>query len=93
MQLSKSTRGHYTVSYDSASHWSVLTQMWGSAWPRVLPYCVLNVIVMLVLTLLDKRYSKALKIKISAQGHTVRTFFSVSLSLQPFAKTSLLIRM
>ena len=75
MHLSKSTRSHYTVSYNSASHWGVLTQVWGSAWPRVLPYCVLNVLVMIVLTLLDERYSKALKIRISAQGHTVCSFF------------------
>lgn len=74
MQLTKSTRNHYTVSYDSASHLSVLTQRWGSAWPRVLPYCVLNVIVMIALTFLDQRYSKSLKIEISAQGHNVCCF-------------------
>eukprot|EP00547_Thalassionema_nitzschioides_P001606 CAMPEP_0194210332 /NCGR_PEP_ID=MMETSP0156-20130528/8162_1 /TAXON_ID=33649 /ORGANISM="Thalassionema nitzschioides, Strain L26-B" /LENGTH=340 /DNA_ID=CAMNT_0038937661 /DNA_START=51 /DNA_END=1070 /DNA_ORIENTATION=- len=35
----------YTVTYDSTSHWGVIFQSWGSIWPKVLPYCVLNVIV------------------------------------------------
>ena len=30
------------ASYDSRSHTNVLCQMHGSAWPKVLPYCLLN---------------------------------------------------
>ena len=30
------------VSYNSDSHTNVLCQVYGSAWPKVLPYCLLN---------------------------------------------------
>ena len=33
----------YSVDYYSKSHWQILTQMYGSAWPKVLPFCLLNV--------------------------------------------------
>lgn len=32
------------VAYDDRNHCSVLFQMHGSVWPRVLPYCIVNVI-------------------------------------------------
>lgn len=32
------------VSYESRSHQSVLCQMYGSAWPNVLPFCLLNML-------------------------------------------------
>mmetsp|Transcript_38761 Transcript_38761/g.44273 ORF Transcript_38761/g.44273 Transcript_38761/m.44273 type:complete len:371 (-) Transcript_38761:87-1199(-) len=35
----------YTVTYDSASHLKVITQMTGSVWPKVLPYCIINSII------------------------------------------------
>ena len=31
------------LNYDDDSHWKVLTQSYGSVWPRVLPYCLANV--------------------------------------------------
>mmetsp|Transcript_13648 Transcript_13648/g.20783 ORF Transcript_13648/g.20783 Transcript_13648/m.20783 type:complete len:354 (+) Transcript_13648:67-1128(+) len=34
----------FTVTYDSSSHYGVIFQMWGSIWPKVLPYCMLNVV-------------------------------------------------
>jgi predicted membrane chloride channel (bestrophin family) len=32
------------LTWDDRSHWRVLTQAAGSVWPRVLPYCLLNVV-------------------------------------------------
>ena len=28
----------YAVLYDSSDHWSILTQRWGSLWPKVRLY-------------------------------------------------------
>lgn len=63
----KSQPRAYTVLYNSESHWSVLTQMQGSSWPRVLPYCILNCLIMLALTYFHAEGVDALKI--SDQGH------------------------
>lgn len=67
-------RTAYTVSYNSENHWSVLTQMYGSQWPRVLPYCIANVILMIVLQIIDQK-NKYLQhyIEVSSQGHTFIT--------------------
>lgn len=62
----------YTVSYNSSSHWSVITQMWGSQWPKVLPYCLFNVALMVLLMVLDRRYGYKV-VEISNQGHTFVT--------------------
>lgn len=32
------------MMWDDSSHWTVLTQLYGSVWPRVFPYCVANVV-------------------------------------------------
>lgn len=40
---------YYTVTYDARSHCSVLVQMWGSDWPRVIPYAAFNVCLMALL--------------------------------------------
>lgn len=40
---SPSTMHAFTVTYNSENHFQVLLQMWGSIWPRVMPYCFLNV--------------------------------------------------
>ena len=61
----------YTVLYNSESHWSVLTQIKGSAWPRVLPYCIFNMVLMLGLTY--GQISGIDALKISDQGHTFVT--------------------
>ena len=42
----------YSVTYDSESHVAVLTQRVGSVWPRVLPYCIFNVIFMVALRMM-----------------------------------------
>lgn len=57
----------YTVTYDSSSEIGVLFQMWGSVWPKALPYCLLNLaIAVLVQYLYDKR---GLDMSISGTSH------------------------
>jgi len=59
----------YMVSYDSANHCGVVFQMWGSVWPKVLPYCIFNVLVMMGLGYLKEVKASNLKMQTSAQGH------------------------
>jgi predicted membrane chloride channel (bestrophin family) len=59
---------HYSVLYDAEDHWSVLTQMYGSLWPRVLPYCIANVTVMIMARVIKEKFWPG--IEISSQGHT-----------------------
>jgi len=67
-------RTSYTVSYDSENHWGVLTQMHGSQWPRVLPYCLFNVALMIFLEVTDSKEVNWQKyIEISTQGHSFIT--------------------
>lgn len=67
----KSQPRAYTVLYNSENHFSVLTQMHGSSWPRVFPYCVINCAIMLALTYF--RSDGLDWLKISDQGHTFVT--------------------
>ena len=87
----KSQPRAYTVLYDSESHWGVLTQMNGSSWPRVFPYCLLNVLLMLGLTYI-KDWDGIDAIKISDQGHTfvtmVMSFLLVSRVTMALARYS-----
>jgi len=57
----------YTVTYNSKSQWSVLTQRWGSLWPSVLPFCLANTALMAVLQLL---MINGIDLNISETGHT-----------------------
>ena len=97
-------RHGYTVTYESSSHWKVMTQMWGSVWPKVrsnernrfhvwvakaslqivgivfdslvspphysqvLPYCLLNVLIMGIIEWFDVKDSIALAV--SDKGHS-----------------------
>lgn len=36
------------MSYDDRNHWAVLTQLYGSVWPHVLPFCIVNMILTLL---------------------------------------------
>ena len=56
----------YTVVYDSENHWSILTQRLGSAWPEVMPFCILNVMFVIALYLIDP---KGEKYSLSMEGH------------------------
>jgi hypothetical protein len=45
--------------------------MWGSIWPQVFPYCIINVCFMIALTMVDRRLNKDHNnIEVSTQGHT-----------------------
>ena len=67
-------RSAYTVTYNSGNHWSVLTQMHGSQWPHVLPYCLLNMGLMILLEVSDHRKLTWRKyIEVSTQGHSFIT--------------------
>jgi predicted membrane chloride channel (bestrophin family) len=57
----------YTVTYNSACQWSVLTQQWGSHWPRLLPYCLLNTSLMCILQV---ALAHGIDLNISEVGHT-----------------------
>jgi len=70
--MRKQTNGAnaYTVSYHSDNHWSVITQTWGSITPKVLPYCVFNVLLMITLTSLNGRYFAQNYLAMSPESHT-----------------------
>lgn len=42
------------MSYDQSSHITVLLRMYGSVWPKVLPYCLANVLWTLIIYVLSK---------------------------------------
>ena len=69
----KNYKTSYTVSYDSSNHFSVLTQVWGSKWLSVLPFCLFNVLVMITLITLRDSSGQKYSIEISTQGHSFVT--------------------
>jgi len=67
-ELENKERHGYTVLYDSASHSLVLGQMMGSMWPKVFPYCVVNVLITLAVGYIDsksKNESSRINIRLS----------------------------
>jgi len=68
MTRDQSDRAGYTVTYNSSNHFSVLFQRWGSVWPKVLPYCIVNVSIMALLQYLHS--FKSIDIAISDKGHS-----------------------
>lgn len=61
----------YTVIYDSDNHWSILTQCLGSAWPDVFPFCVFNVLLVILLYTIDPKGETYF---LSGAGHTFIKF-------------------
>jgi len=41
-----------TVRYDTGRHWSVVVQKFGSMYSRVLPFCLINLVVTCVILIL-----------------------------------------
>lgn len=73
----KFKQGEYTVNYESRNHFSVMFQMHGSVWPKVLPYCLANVAATLFFQWYF--YPQFMKpedswIHITGNGHAVSTF-------------------
>jgi hypothetical protein len=63
----------YSVAYHSESHIGVMTQMHGSLWPKVLPYCLINVVLSGTLQFL-KNYD-IVDLSITDKGHSLMTMF------------------
>jgi hypothetical protein len=63
----------YSVGYQSDNHIGVMTQMHGSLWPKVLPYCLINVALSATIQLL-KGYG-IVDLSITFQGHSLMTMF------------------
>uniref|UniRef100_A0A7S4T542 Bestrophin homolog n=1 Tax=Ditylum brightwellii TaxID=49249 RepID=A0A7S4T542_9STRA len=55
------------VSFDSSSHISVLFQLNGSVWPKVLPYCLFNSLLSAIIVWL--KFEKGIDITIKGEGH------------------------
>ena len=68
MGSDKSKKHGYTVSYNSESHFEVITQSWGSVWPLVFPYCLFNTLLSVLLDWL--KFRKGIDLGISSQGHS-----------------------
>jgi len=58
----------HAVSYDTENHVKILTQLHGSVWPRVLPYCCCNIIITSVIYYL--RHHRDVDLTCSDRGHT-----------------------
>jgi predicted membrane chloride channel (bestrophin family) len=61
----------FTVTYHSENHCQVLGQCWGSVWPRVLPYCLLNVAISMVLQYFQGR--NGFDFRVTDKGHSFLT--------------------
>ena len=62
------TNPHGPLRYDSGNHLNVVFRCLGSTWPKVLPYCIANVILMIGLS--QFAFVKAMNLGISGQAHT-----------------------
>lgn len=56
------------VTYCTSNHLSVMTQIYGSVWPRVLPICLSNTIFCALIWVLDRRYDN-IDFSIDPSGH------------------------
>jgi predicted membrane chloride channel (bestrophin family) len=60
--LTTNTNMERRVKFDATDHLRTITQLHGSVWPSVLPFCALNCFNLLIVALLKKYYIPALKI-------------------------------
>lgn len=56
------------VTYCTSDHLSVMTQLYGSVWPRVFPFCLANTIFCACLWIVDRRYD-SIDFSIDPSGH------------------------
>jgi len=56
------------VTYDTENHFAVLTQMHGSVWPRVIPYCICNVLITALIYYL--KFHRNIDLTFSDKGHS-----------------------
>jgi predicted membrane chloride channel (bestrophin family) len=59
---------NYSV-YDSSNHWAVMTQLkLGSIWPKVIKYCIANVVNTVFVVMMQRHYG--IDLSFSDRGHT-----------------------
>mmetsp|Transcript_14555 Transcript_14555/g.22432 ORF Transcript_14555/g.22432 Transcript_14555/m.22432 type:complete len:228 (+) Transcript_14555:133-816(+) len=75
-----------TVSYDTENHISVLTQLYGSVWSKVLPYCILNEVLVLAVHFL--RVNDIADLTFSDKGHS---FMGIMVSFLLVARSNIAI--
>ena len=71
---------HRQLMWDDSNHWKVLTQMYGSVWPRVLPYCLFNALWTCLLWYLKNQRNQDWTVHPSAHKYasTLMSFLLVS---------------
>lgn len=75
-----------TVSYDTENHISVLTQLYGSVWRKVLPYCLLNVVLVIAVHYL--MINDIIDLTFSDKGHS---FMGIMVSFLLVARSNIAI--
>lgn len=73
MPSSDTQDGVYSIHYDSANHFGVLTQLRGSIWRQTLPYCLMNAAIALVLQYFKRWHD--IDLGFSDKGHSMMTLF------------------
>jgi len=74
LKRAKSVKSHAVngdknvVTYCNANHISVMTQLYGSVWPTVLPFCLTNTISCALLWIVDKKFDN-IDLSIDPSGH------------------------
>ena len=56
----------FTVTYNTDNHISVLTQLYGSIWPKVLPFCITNTFLAILLDVLKGQFGIDLSVSVEA---------------------------
>ena len=69
----------YNVTYETKKHLSVLFQCWGSVWPKVLPYCIFNVL--LSMTLQYGIHHWGWVVNVTDKGHSYMTLIVAFLTV------------
>lgn len=75
------------VYYDSQNMIQILFQLHGSIWWKVLPYCVVNVMIMLALHFLNRHYDGYLRVTLG-QNSTMHTFGGIIVSFLCISRLS-----
>jgi hypothetical protein len=60
------------LSYDQSNHLVVLLRMYGSVWPKVLPYCIINVMWTFIIYYLSKHTA----VDLTLHSNAAHTFMS-----------------
>jgi len=80
----KHVNGKKGVKYDTENNWAVLTQMHGSVWPKVLPFCIGNVLNLLLVKYLKEH--NYIDLTFNDKGHT---FMSMMVSFLTVTRSNI----